>query len=109
MKLNVGERLTLVQMLSAIKTDILTWAVIETVNLSLGLQDKEFKEFGIKEVQGQVSWNNKGTQGKEIEIGEKVTDIIVEELKALNDAKPKPLLEQRHVSLYRKFVENKGS
>lgn len=108
MKLNVGERLTLVQMLSAIKTDILTWAIVETVNLRLGLQDQEFKEFGIKQLEGQVAWNDKGSQGKEIEIGEKVTDIIVEELKALNDAKPKALLEQRHISLYRKFVEKKG-
>ena len=107
MKLNVGERLTLVQILSAIKTDILTWAIIETVNLSLGLKDKEWKEFGIKQVEGQVAWNEKGTQGKEIEIGEKITEIIVEELKRLNDAKP-PQLEQRHISLYRKFVEKKG-
>ena len=75
--------------------------------MSLGLKDKEFKEFGIKEVQGQVSWNNKGTQGKEIEIGEKITEIIVTQLKSLNDANP-PQLEQRHVSLYRKFIEKKG-
>lgn len=104
MKLNVGERLTLVQVLSAIKTDILTWAMVETVNLNLGLKDKEFKEFGINQIGGQVAWNQKGAQGKEIEIGEKVTEIIIEELNKLNDAKPKGLLEQRHVSLYRKFV-----
>lgn len=107
MKLNVGERLTLVQVLSSIKTDILTWAMIETVNLSLGLQDKEWKEFGIRQEAGQVAWNDKGSQGKEIEIGEKITEITVEELKRLNDAKP-PQLEQRHISLYRKFVQKKG-
>ena len=59
MKLNVGERLTLVQVLSAIKTDILTWAMVETVNLNLALKDKEFKEFGIERAQGQVTWNKK--------------------------------------------------
>ncbi len=106
MKLNVPERLVLIQILSTIKTDIVTWAVVENVNLNLGLQDKEFKEFDIQQAEGQITWNQKGIQEKEIEIGEKVTEIIIEELTRLNDAKP-PQLEQRHVSVYKKFVQNK--
>lgn len=105
MKLNVGQRLTLVQVLSSIKADIVTWAMVETASLNLGLEDKEFKEFSITQVEGQVTWNEKGAQEREIEIGEKVTDIIVTELNKLNDAKPEGLLEQRHVSLFRKFVQ----
>ena len=107
MKLNVAERLTLVQLLSAIKTDILTWEIVQNVNRTLALKDKEFKEFGIEQINAQVAWNEKGEKEIEFEIGEKVTEIIVEELSKLNDAKPKPLIEQRHVSLFRKFVDKK--
>lgn len=106
MKLNVHDRLILIQVLSGIKTDWLTWDMVTKVNSNLSLKDKEFKEFGINQVEGQVAWNEKGLEEREVEIGETVTDIIVDELKRLNDAKP-PLLEQKHLSLYKKFVVDK--
>jgi len=48
-----------------------------------------------------ITWNAKGTEEKEISIGEKATDIIVEALKELNKNKK---LTANHYSLYVKFV-----
>lgn len=58
---------------------------------------------------GRLSWSYMGTT--DIPIGEKATDIIAGVLKALN-SKPNPeggqgSLEDRHISLYEKFVEGK--
>ena len=102
MKLTVMERLTLLQMLPAVKSNVLTWGIINTVLDKLALKDKEFKEFGIKQKGTQTTWNQKGTEEREIEIGEVVTSIIREELEKLNNAVP-PQIEQRHLSLYKKF------
>ena len=101
MKLNVPERLTLLQVLPK-EGNFLTLKVIRDLTSNVGLNEEAFKEFDIKEAQGQVSWNNKGVEETEIEIGEKATDLIVESLKKLNDASK---LEQRHLSLYEKFVD----
>ncbi len=65
------------------------------------MNDEEFKDFGITQDGDQIKWNLKGLQEKEVEIGEKATDIIVEALKKLDETKK---LEQRHLSLYEKFI-----
>jgi len=104
MKLNVGERLILLQVLPQ-EGNFLTLKIIRDLTEVVGLNEKEFKEFGIKEAGGQVSWNQKGIEEREIEIGEKATDIIVEALKKLNETNK---LGQRHLSLYEKFIEKKG-
>ena len=103
MKLNVHDRLILIQILNGVKANWLTWDLVTKTNSNLSLKDREFKEFGINQVEGQVAWNAKGVVEREIEIGDVVTGIIVDELQRLNDAKP-PLLEQKHLSIYKKFV-----
>ena len=108
MKLNVPDRLTLKQLLNQIKTNWLTWDMVNKVISRLSIEDKEFKEFDIKEKGTQIKWNLKGLQEKEIEIGEKVTDIIVSELNKRNDTPPpEGGLEQKQLSLYKKFVVDK--
>ena len=101
MKLNVPERLTLLQVLPQ-EGNFLTLKIIRDLTEVVGLNEKEFKKFGIKEADGQVSWNQKGAEEIEIEIGEKATDIIVEALRGMDEKKK---LEQRHLSLYEKFME----
>ena len=56
MKLNVSERLTLLQGLPQ-EGNFLTLKIIRDLTEVVGLNEKEFKEFGIKEAEGQVSWN----------------------------------------------------
>ena len=101
MKLTVIERLTLLQILPQ-EGNFLTIKVVRDLTSVLAMNEKEFKEFEIKQTGEQVTWNLKGNQERAVEIGEKATDIIVEALKRLDEQKK---LEQRHLSLYEKFVD----
>ena len=104
MKLNVSERLSLLQVLPQ-EGNFLTLKIMRDLTEIVGLNEKQFKEFGIKELKGQVSWNKKGAEEREIEIGEKATDIIVESLKRLDQQNK---LQQNYFTLYQKFVEKEG-
>ncbi len=104
MKLNVSERLTLVQVLQAYVGNFVTLGITHELTSILVLKDKEFKEFGIVQEGTQVTWNEKGAQEREIEINDTATNIIVEELTKMNQANR---LGQQHYSLYQKFVEKK--
>jgi len=101
MKLNVLERLTLLQILPP-EGNFVTLKIVRDLTSILAMTEKEYKDFDIKQEGGQIKWNLKGNQEKEIEIGEKATDIIKEALKKLDETKK---LEQRHFSLYEKFME----
>ena len=115
MKLNVPERLILLQVVPK-EGSFLTLKVIRDLTSTLALSDEEFKEFNVLQDKSQptlespegedigpnkITWNEKGLEEREVEIGEKATDIIVEALKKLDQDKK---LEQRHLSLYEKFI-----
>ena len=100
MKLNVPERLMLLQVVPK-EGNFLTLKVVRDLTSTLAMNDEEFKDFGITQDGDQITWNLKGLQEKEVEIGEKATDIIVDALKKLDQDKK---LEQRHLSLYEKFI-----
>lgn len=101
MKLNVNERLALLQVVQAHVGNFLTLGIMNDLISVLAMTDKEFKEFAIKQAGDQITWNPKGTKEKEIEIGEKATEIITADLSKMDQMRK---LEQRHVSLYKKFV-----
>jgi hypothetical protein len=100
MKLNVLERLLLLQILPA-EGDFVTLKIIKGLKESIALSEADFKEFDIKQEGEQVLWNQEGSKEKEIKIGEKATDVIVEALQKLDSEKK---LLETHVSLYEKFI-----
>lgn len=100
MKLNLQERLMLLQILPT-KSDFLTLKIIRDLQTMLSATEKEFKEFNIRQDADKISWNQKGNEEKEIEIGDKAHEIICEQLKKLNAEKKGTL---SHLSLYEKFV-----
>ena len=100
MKLNVFERLMLLPILPK-EGNFVTLKILRNLNSNLGLNEAEYKEFEIKQENDKVTWNQKGNEEREIEIGEKATDIIVEALKELDKNKK---LTERYFSLYEKFV-----
>jgi len=71
---------------------------------TLSLTEAEYKEFEVKEDGVQTTWNTKGQEERELEIGEKASDIIAEALKKLND---EDKLTVQYMSVYEKFVEKK--
>ena len=101
MKLTVLERLTALSILPK-EGNFVTLKILQKLKESLALNEKEIKEFEIKQDNVQVVWNAKGNEEREIEIGEKATDLIVEALKKLDDEKK---LTEQHFTLYEKFME----
>lgn len=101
MKLNVLERITALGILPE-AGNFATLRIMNDLRLALGLTEAEFKEFEIKQVDDQMSWNPKGAEEREVKVGEKATDILVEALKKLD--KDEKLTNQQY-TLYEKFVE----
>ena len=101
MKLNVMERLTLLQILPK-EGNFATLKITRELISNLGLSEADYKEFEINQKDGLITWNEKGGEDRAIVIGEKATDIIIESLKKLDEEKK---LEDRHFSLYEKFVK----
>ena len=105
MKLNLLERVTLMKVITPQEGNFMRLKLIRDMITRLGATNEEFKEYNIVEKDGMSSWDKeKGAIEKEIPIGEKETEIIVEVLRKMNDAGN---LTQNHFSLYEKFVEKK--
>ncbi len=105
MKLNVRERYTLLQSLPATGT-LTTIKIVRELREELSFSEEEIEKYEITETpldNGQVrtSWNNQG-EPKDVEIGEKAMDVIVESLKRLDKQE---LLTQDHLALCEKFLE----
>ena len=101
MKLNVLERITALGLVPE-KGNNATHVIINDLKLALGLNEADFKEFGIKQIGGQMTWNSKGLEEREIKIGEKATDILVEALEQLNKAEDLDTIQN---VLFEKFVK----
>lgn len=100
MKLNLIERFTIQKILPS-EGNFLTLKILNSLRMSLALSEDEIKEFEIVQDGGKISWNEKGLEERELDIGEKATDLIVTALKELNEKKK---LTNEHFSLYEKFV-----
>jgi hypothetical protein len=103
MELNVFERLNLLNILPKEGTFI-TLKIVRQLREALSFNEEELKALQFKQntEMGTVQWNSEADTPKEIAIGEKATDIVVEALKELD--KQKKLTDQ-HFGLYEKFVE----
>ena len=79
-----------------------TLKIVQKLRLDLALTEKEFKEYEVKEDDGNITWNPDKDLGKEIPIGEKANDIIVMSLKKRD--KDGNLTEQE-IPVYEKFIK----
>ncbi len=102
MKLNLGERITTLSILPK-ESSFATLKIARDLQGVLAPSEEEIKEFEVSQEGQQIKWNAKGVEEKEIEIGEKATDLVVEALKELDTQKK---LTARHLTLWAKFIEN---
>lgn len=104
MQLSTYERLILLNILPP-EGDIITLRIIRKLKDELSFSEEEHKalQFQHKE-DGLVEWKTDADKPKEISIGEKANDIIVESLKHLNGLKK---LTEEHIPIYEKFIEGK--
>lgn len=100
-KLNVFERLILLNILPK-EGDFTTLKIVRKLREDLSFSEEEHKKFNLKQDGPTVTWNTEADKPKEIPIGEKATDVIVDALKKLD--KEKKLTDQ-HFTLYEKFIE----
>ena len=101
MKLNVLERIMALGILPE-AGNFATLKIVNDLKLVLSLTEAEYKEFEVKQEDDQLLWNSKGLEEREIKIGEKATDILIEALKKLDEEKK---LTNQHFSLFEKFVK----
>lgn len=101
MKLNISERLTILQILP-IEGNFVTLNIILNLRKALAPTEEDYKKYDLVQKGDKVSWNDKGNEEVEIEIGEKATDIIVESLEKLDKDKK---LTNQHFSVYKKFIK----
>lgn len=99
-ELNLSERISLLEILPE-EGNFLTLVVLRDLKALIGIKEEEFKEYDIKQTQGAVTWNDEGKKPVKFKIGDKAEEIVRETLLNLDSRKK---LNERHLSLYEKFV-----
>lgn len=102
-KLNLAERINLMEILP-VEGNFITLGIIRELKVNLGVKDNEFKLFGIEQKDNKITWNEEGNKEIDFDFGDKAVEIVVEELEKLDKGKK---LEDRHFSLFEKFVKTK--
>ena len=75
--------------------------VLIELKLSLSFSEAEIKDFGITEKEKGISW--KKSDDKDVDIGEKATEIISDVLRKLDkDGK----LNEQDIPLFEKFIKS---
>jgi len=107
-KLNVLERIVLMGILPA-NASYANYKIITELKATLSFSEKELKKFDIKDIadpktgQGRTVWSaSANNEFKDINIGDKVKEIIRIELEKL-DKEGK--INQDNISLYEKFIK----
>ncbi len=103
MILSVKERLILLSTLPA-QGDITALKIIRKLQEDLSFSEEEHKELKFVQESEGVRWDDKKEIPKDVQIGEKAMDIIVDSLKKLNAQKK---LSMDQLGIYERFVEKK--
>ena len=107
MKLSIAERVALLGVLPA-EGNFVTLKIVRQLRESLSFSEEELKGWGIKLDGSRMTWNEEGVKSgeRDISIGERATDLIVDGLKKLDETKK---LTEQHFTLYEKFVDGETS
>ena len=100
MNLQITERIVLLGILPP-EGDFTTLRIIRALRESLSFTDEEHKKYKFRTEGDRILWDNDNGETKDIPIGEKATDIIVDALKKLSNEKK---LRNEHFTIYEKFV-----
>lgn len=100
MELGVKDRLMLLGMLPA-EGNFITLKLVRQLRESLSFTEEEIKTFKIEEDGNSVRWDDKAEVPKDMAIGEKATDVIVNALKRREQEGKLPI---DALDLYTKFV-----
>lgn len=102
MELGVFDRLILLNILPK-EGDFTSIKIVRQLREDLSFNEEEHKALDFQQEELNIKWNQAADIPKEIEIGERATDLITETLKKLSSDKK---LTEQHLSLYEKFVKD---
>ena len=102
MELNVKDRLLLLSVLPK-EGNITTLKIVRKLREDLSFSEEEHKELNFQESDGKLAWDMAANGDKEIEIGEKASNVIVEALKELDRNKK---LHEEHLPIWEMFIED---
>jgi hypothetical protein len=101
MELDVWERLRLLYSLPE-KGDFVTLKIVRKMREDLSFSEGEIADLQFRKDGDRMMWNPNATVRKEFQFGPKATEIIVEALKELSEAKA---LDAQLLILFEKFVD----
>ena len=103
MELGIAERLILLGILPN-EGNFITLKILRQLREDLSFNEEEIEKYKIIQGDEQVQWNSEEDQKhkKDIKIGGEGTSIIVKLLKELDKTEK---LNQKHLTLYEKFIE----
>jgi len=99
MKLNVLERITLMQILPS-EGSYATYKILTDLRVQLSFNEEEYKRFGMKEANAQITWQK--SEDRDFIFGEKATSIVQDALKKLDE---QGKITMQTSSLFEKFIE----
>lgn len=102
MKLSVNDRVILLGVIP-LQGDFTTLKIVRSMREELSFTEEEHQKLKFRQEETMVYWEE-GLEDKEINFGEKATDIIVDAFKKLDSQKK---LRIEHMELYEKFVVSK--
>ena len=100
MKLTVNDRLILLFVIP-LQGDFTTLKIIRDMRDELSFSEEDHKKLKFRQEEMMTYWEE-GLEDKEVNFGEKATDIIKDAFKKLDGQKK---LRIEHMELYEKFVE----
>ncbi|MDD4689068.1 MAG: hypothetical protein PHE51_04900 [Eubacteriales bacterium] len=101
MILTIKDRIYLLGLLPK-ESNFITLKIVRKLENDLGFSEDEIKKANIRSENNSIFWDEKKIDNKNIEIGEKATDIIIERLKELSNEKK---LSIDMIELYEKFIK----
>lgn len=99
MKLSVNNRLILLSIIPQ-QGDFTTLKIIRDMKDELSFSEEDHKKLQFRLEEETIHWEE-GFEDKEVNFGEKATDIIIDAFKKLDGQKK---LRIEHMELYEKFV-----
>lgn len=102
MLLTVGERIHLLQNIPPAEGRLSAIRLVRVFREELSISETEMKEVNFKEENGMARWNSALDKGKEIEIGEFISKLILSNLAKMEKAEP-PRLKEEFIGLYDKL------
>jgi len=101
MRLDVGLRLRLLELLQGYQGGVVDLKVVRDLTDKVGLSEEDFKKFGVKVADNRIVWDST-VEAENIEVGDKGREIVCGLLKKRDEEKTLSVAE---LPLWEMFME----